>query len=171
MIHRGNNQRWPEYHTWASLCIGMGVRTYLELGCGSAGHMELAGMRAIAIDLVDHGPCRHHLHGNTHDPAMVDRIVAHFGGFPDAIFIDAGHEYAEARADFDQWFPWAGMVVGFHDILMGGPGQLWSEVSPRYPSIEIIGCDEGSAYEWQRNDYPGGRMNIGGIGVIFKERP
>ncbi len=169
MIYKGNNQRWPEFHSWACLCRGLGVRTYLELGCGSSGWMRLyAGLPAVAIDLDAHNGCDHVI-GNSHDPAMVDHITKLFGGPPDAIFIDASHEYQDARADFDLWFPYARIVVGFHDILMPGPARLWDEVSVDHPSVQILARDRASAEEWQRSPYPDGRMSIGGIGAIFKE--
>jgi len=170
VIYKGNNQRWPEFHAWACLCRGIGARTYLELGCGSSGWMHrYAGLHAIAIDLCEHAGCEHVI-ANSHDPAMVDHVKRLLGGGPlDVIFIDASHEYADARADFDLWWPIARVAVGFHDILMPGPRQLWDEVSVEHPSVEIIARDAASAFEWQRTSWPDGHMPMGGIGVLFKE--
>jgi hypothetical protein len=174
MIYKGNNQRWPEFHAWACLCRGLGVRTYLELGCGSTGWMRLyVGLNAVAIDLRPEGEggCVDHIHGDSHDPAMLPRIIAMFDGPPDAVFIDADHTYQSARADFDLWHPAARLVVGFHDILMPGVASFWHEVAQSHPSIEILARDHASAEEWQRDHaHPDGRLDCGGIGVIFKER-
>lgn len=168
MIHKGNNQRWPEFHTWASLCLGMGIQTYLELGCGSAGHMRLAGVNSIAIDINEHTNCIDHLMGNSHDPNMIGVILDHFkGALPDAVFIDASHTCEDAKADFDQWWPLARKLVGFHDILMPEVAPYWNDIKRQYPSIEIIAKDIGSVMEWQHQSNPD--IQVGGIGVLFKE--
>jgi hypothetical protein len=172
MIHKGGNQRWTEFHAWASLCLGLGVKTYLELGCGSAGFMRLAGVKSMAIDILPdhHGGCIDHFHGNSNDPLNVERVTNLFDGPPDAVFIDADHEYGAVKLDFLLWYPIATKIVGFHDILMHGSKTFWDEIKVEYPSVEIIGQDRGSAEEWQHgSSHLNGKLECGGIGVIFKE--
>jgi cephalosporin hydroxylase len=171
--YTGSNQRIPEYHAWMLLCLGMGAKTYVELGIGSSWEQSHAGMVVVTVDILPNGfPHPEHIRhfqGDSHDPAIRDQVLAHLQCEPDIVFIDADHSYAGCRADFDLWYPHARMAVAFHDIrLREGCDRVWEEVSQQYPSIEIIGRDHASAVTWQNNAGDAGRLNAGGIGVIFK---
>jgi hypothetical protein len=54
---------------------------------------------------------------------------------------------------------------------MPGVKEFWNEISLQYQSIEIIARDCDSAQRWQHGGGPylDGKVNCGGIGVIFKE--
>jgi len=172
-------QRKPEYLIWAALCQAMNIESYVELGTGSAFYLHLAGVpRVIAVD-INHAPDRHnpfeyegvkYLLGDSHDPRTLDRVLTELDGPPDAVFIDADHSYAAARADFDLWWPRAKRLVGFHDIQIPDVARLWREISLGIPSASIIGCDFASAVSWQGPTVPADAvLSAGGIGVLFKE--
>ena len=148
----------------------MGAKTYLELGVGSSWEQDKAGIHVATIDLLPNGQSGiRHFQGDSHDPSMVEHILAYFRAEPDIVFIDAGHDYASCRADFDRWYPHARMAVGFHDIrLKEGCDLTWEEVSQQYPSVEIVGRDHESANKWQGNAGERGYLNAGGVGVIWK---
>ena len=169
MKYSGSNQRVSEYSAWTSLCIGLGARTYVELGCGSSHEQAKAGIRVVTVDLLPNGISGiSHVQGDTHDPVTRDRVLGILGTPPDIVFIDADHAIEAVRADFNLWYPVTTMAIGFHDILMDGVSQFWNEVKRQYPSVEIIARDVASANDWQRGSGSNGDLNVGGIGVIFK---
>jgi hypothetical protein len=171
VIYTGSNQRVPEFHAWASLVRGLGARSYVELGVGSAWSIRDAGIaNIVTVDLLPNGlPGLDHVQGSSQDPATQVHAVTRLGTNPDVVFIDADHSYEGCKRDFELWHPIAQMAVGFHDIrLAEGSDRLWEEVSQQYPSIEIIGRDLASAQQWQHTDGEAGRLRAGGIGVIFK---
>ena len=111
-----------------------------------------------------------HLQADSHNPDTVPKVLEMLGEEPDVVFIDAGHEYNEVKADFDLWWPHAQKMVGFHDILMPGVREFWEATCLHLPSVQIIGRDITHANKWQHGgNAPDGRVNCGGIGVIFKE--
>jgi hypothetical protein len=168
-IYRGSNQRIPEYHTWTSLCVGMGIETYVELGIGSSWEHHQAGIRVVTVDVLPNGlPGIDHVQGSSHDLDTLHQVLTLLGGSPDCVFIDADHEYNAVYQDFDMWYPAATKLIGFHDILMPGVNQFWNEVKRQYPSVEIIARDPASGEAWQRGSGTNGDLNVGGIGVIFK---
>lgn len=174
MIHTGSNQRIPEYHSWVALCLGMGINSYVELGCGSAWSFLRAGVKNIVtVDLLpnglEHGAIPH-IQGDSHDPDIVKAVIASLGGVPDVVFIDADHESSAVMQDFELWHPIARKLVGFHDILMPSVLPAWNQISRHHPSIQIVGRDLASADKWQYGGHhPEGHVNCGGIGVVFKE--
>ncbi len=94
------------------------------------------------------------LQGDSTDPGMVNLVRAH-GPF-DMVFIDAAHDYASVKSDWENYGPMVnegGMVV-FHDIAPRpdyGVSQLWNEITPGQNSLAI----------W------GGVPGYCGIGVIY----
>ena len=171
--YRGCNQRIPEYHSWVALNRGMDIQSYVELGCGSASFLQDAGVpRIITVDLLPNGhPTIEHIVGDTHSLEVLHEVLAKLGDRPECVFIDADHSYEGVKADFDMWYPATTRLIGFHDILMPGVKEYWNEISLQYPSIEIIARDCDSAQRWQHGGgpYPDGKVNCGGIGVIFRE--
>lgn len=172
--YEGCNQRIPEYHSWVCLNAGMKVKSYVELGCGSAHFLLQAGVeKVVTVDLLPNGVSGvPHIQANTQDPQTINKVLDLLGGeYPDVVFIDADHEDAGVRKDFELWYPIAQQMVGFHDILMPSVQPFWNEICLRYPSVQIIGRDVGSADKWQHGvgvNHPDGRVNCGGVGVIFK---
>ncbi len=75
---------------------------------------------------------------NSNDPATVPVVMEH-GPF-DWVFIDGGHYYHEAKADWDLWKPCAkkkGIVV-LHDIVTN-PEWPWIEVEILWREIQREG--------------------------------
>lgn len=173
LIYTGSNQRVPEYHAWTCLCVGMGIRTYVELGCGSSHEQHEAGIRVVTVDILPNGlgdglgGFLPHVQGDSHDPATLQRVLDTLGEPPDCVFIDADHSYAATKADFDLWWPLVRRMVGFHDIRMPGTMDFWREVSRLHPSIELVSRDTASACAWQHGATTGD-VDCGGIGVLFK---
>lgn len=168
-IYRGSNQRIPEYCSWVALCIGMGIKTYVELGVGSSWEHAQAGIKVVTVDVLPNGlPGIHHIQNDSHSLETLHQVLEYLGGPPDCVFIDADHEYGAVYQDFDMWYPAATKLIGFHDILMHGVNQLWGEVKRQYPSVEIIARDPASGEQWQRGSGTNGDLNVGGIGVLFK---
>jgi len=174
-------QRGPEYIAWASICLALGIHSYVELGSGSAHYIRQAGiMRVASVDLNNfdvpmgmHNATRRdgvvYYQGNSHDPATLHRIKQLFSGPPDAVFIDADHDYAPVREDFELWWPATTKVMGFHDIQIPSVARLWMEISINIPSVKLIGCDRASAASWQGESCPqDGVLSAGGIGVLIK---
>jgi hypothetical protein len=172
----GSNQRIPEYHSWVCLCMGLGIRSYVELGCGSSHSFLSAGIpadRIVTVDILPNGLVGtgiRHLQANSYDPNTRNRVLEMLGEYPDVVFIDADHEADAVRKDFATWYPFANIALGFHDILMPSVIPAWNEISLRYPSVQIIARDLASADKWQHGGtHPDGHVNCGGIGVVFKE--
>lgn len=178
MIPAANaNQRDPEFHTWISLCIAMGVTRYLELGSSyrSLNHVKAMGISSVVgIDLGGRPAELHtkigYISGDTHDEQNIERARDLLDGAPDAIFIDADHETESVRQDFEMWWPQASILVGFHDVLMPSVAEFWREAALYYPSVEITACDIASADAWQTHTghHPTGRLDCGGIGILFR---
>lgn len=173
------SQRRPEYQTWTALLQALGVRTYVELGSsyGSANHIHNAGIRVVAVDMLNDpsgGYHRdiHYLKRSSFDRGTLDEVIAWFGDIPDAAFIDAEHDGAAPRLDFELWWPNVRLVLGFHDIRIPNVQRIWDDLCVDIPNgaVEIIGRDYASAASWQG---PGtgrdGRISGGGIGVLLKE--
>jgi hypothetical protein len=176
---RVSGQREPEYLIWISLCMAMGVRSYVELGSGSGHFLLKAGVpKVVSIDITHsterHNPYEsegvHYLRGDSHDlETLYNTLLILDNDRPDAVFIDAAHDYDSVRHDFDMWWPAAKMLVGFHDILIPDVARLWNKVSLGVSSAKIIGCDVSSAKSWQGPSCPDdGVLSAGGIGVLFK---
>jgi predicted O-methyltransferase YrrM len=82
---------------------------------------------------------------DSHDPASIPTVRRALEGRPvDLLFIDDGHLYEEARADWELWSPLVrpGGIVAFHDIWPGaisaGVPQLWREVRDSGDAEEIV---------------------------------
>jgi hypothetical protein len=171
------NQRDPEFHTWVSLCISMGVTSYLELGSSyrSLNYIKAAGIERVAgIDLsgrpLELLPEIGYISGSTQDTKNFEMVSAILDGPPEAVFIDADHETNAVRQDFTAWWPHTTILMGFHDVLMPSVAIFWREISLNYPSVEIFACDIASADAWQTHTghHPTGRLDCGGIGVLFR---
>ena len=171
-------QRKPEYLIWTSLCLAMGVESYVELGSGAGHYLLEAGVPNIVSVDITHSELRHnpyesegvhYYRGDSHDLETLYQVLSILGGEPDAVFIDADHSYDAVRQDFDMWWPAAKKLVGFHDILIPDIVPFWTEVSLGISSAKIIGCDVASAKSWQGSGAPSdGVLSGGGIGVLFK---
>jgi len=171
LIYTGSNQRIPEYNAWTALCVGLGCKSYVELGCGSAWEQLNAGiLNIVTVDILPNGMSGiRHIQGNSHDHEVRAAVLLALGDDPDVVFIDADHSEAGVRADFEAWWKFAKLAVGFHDILMPGVMEFWEEVCLKFPSVQIIGRDIEHANRWQHGGYsPDGKVNCGGIGVLFK---
>lgn len=171
-------QREPEFLAWVAILQALDVRSYVELGTGHAHYIREAGVpTVVTVDINtlaggarDNGV--EYISGDSHDPAILAKVLTFLGGDPDAVFIDADHDLDAPRKDFDLWWPHATKVCGFHDILIPNiENDLWPDVRFRFPSISIIGHDIASAKAWQGpGTSPDGRISGGGIGVLFKAR-
>jgi len=168
-------QRGREFSTWAAMCVGYGVRTYVELGSwdgSSAVFMRKSGVeKVVTVDITNDipGALMHTdvrwVHGDSHDVDTLHKVVDILGGYPDAVFIDADHEGDAPRKDFDLWWPVTQKLLGFHDIHeLEGVRRVWDEVSKVNRSVEIISKDTKSWREFHHNSEIWGR-----IGVLFKE--
>ena len=170
-------QDWFEF----SNCINhaRGMDSILEIGSRFGRSLEWLGTvsakqsRIVSVDLpidpyspgVDvigpltkvceqlriHGHDVHQITGDSHDPAVANRVKA-LGPFQFA-FIDGDHTYDGAKQDWENYGPHCG-VVAFHDINCPdwGVKKLWNEIKNAHPYAEYIG----------------GEM---GIGVLFRTTP
>jgi cephalosporin hydroxylase len=105
----------------------------------------------------------HVIDGDSHDPAVVAQAADH--GPYAFVFIDAGHDYDEVRADWANYGPLATGVVAFHDILAAHTGvpRLWAELKRELRTSEIIAAHEPGRPEWGLEpDTP-----WGGIGLVY----
>jgi hypothetical protein len=181
ITERGMDQRSTEYRAWAALCLGMGVRSYLELGSGSgesANYMLYAGVpRIVTVDSLASRAVPRVLHSqidfiymDSQDLELPTRVLKCLeGNWPDVVFIDADHSAEAVRKDFALWWPYAKQMVAFHDILMPTVYPVWEELCLKIPSVQIVGRDYESANLWQDNAPRDGVLWCGGIGVLFKE--
>jgi cephalosporin hydroxylase len=85
------------------------------------------------------------LQGSSHDPEIVERARA-LGPYQ-FLFIDAGHEYPDVKADWENYSPLVdeGGIVAFHDIQPRqsyGVSQLWDELKRERRSLEVWGGTE-----------------------------
>ena len=74
--------------------------------------------------------------GDTHDP----RTLLEVGKFSESyewVFIDAGHQYDEVKADWHNYGSLGSGVIAFHDILHPPVAQLWGEVKQWQPRAEF----------------------------------
>lgn len=192
-LHSGEakmNQRGAEYPAWMAICLGIGARSYVEVGCGvgrGVVRFREAGMpRVIGIDLCPRRPAIFderggdldlgYVWGDSSDPHVVEETIRVLGTEPDAVFIDADHSYAKSRMDFERWWPHARLLLGFHDILMDhqdSVGTFWNEIKYDTRSLELYSRDRRSVLEWQGQGAldasPDGRLTAGGIGILFRE--
>jgi len=89
----------------------------------------------------------HLLRGNSHDPAMLNRLKTALGTQAvDFLFIDGDHTYAGVKQDFEMYSPLVrnGGLVAFHDICAHAPeldchvDEFWNEIKKNRPSQEFI---------------------------------
>lgn len=133
-----------------------GVSTMLEIGSYTGGSLWawsqiVPNVLGVTLEAAP-GQFRSHgasmVYGDSTAKATQDRVDELLGGKPvDFVFIDGGHDYYTALADFR----WATRLVkrgfiGLHDINLDlrypspdftGPRQLWNEERNNYPTMEI----------------------------------
>ncbi len=89
----------------------------------------------------------HLLRGDSHHPAMRDRLTKVLGGRPiDLLFIDGDHSYGGVKQDFEMYSPLVrpGGAIAFHDIVPHPHApdievdRFWNEIKHRYSHREII---------------------------------
>lgn len=167
-------QRGKEYHTWIALCLALGVKRYVELGCATGASATFAlhsGIqKVVTIDTTALRPVGlsrdiPFISATSGDPRNIERVFHHLSGWTDAVFIDASHEAIDVRKDFDLWWPETKILLAFHDIQGFGVKQVWEDVSKEIRSVEIISKDRFSESEFFDNR----NVQWGGIGVLFKE--
>jgi predicted O-methyltransferase YrrM len=85
--------------------------------------------------------------GNSHHKGTFSRLRETLAGdLADVLFIDADHTYEGVHADYHGYRPLVapGGLIVFHDIVVHphiptvGVHQLWTEISYRWPSTQII---------------------------------
>jgi predicted O-methyltransferase YrrM len=93
--------------------------------------------------------------GDSHDPAVFDRVRRLVGGpAADFLFIDGDHTYAGVKQDFDRYTALVrpGGLIAFHDILPYPPEpnnqvhRFWKDLKGRYPVQEIIDGRNSAAF-------------------------
>lgn len=59
----------------------------------------------------------------------------------DVLFIDGGHDYETAKADFEKFFPFVrpGGIVFMHDVIHPryGVNKMWDEIDPSLPKVVL----------------------------------
>ena len=88
----------------------------------------------------------HLLRGDSHSPAMLQRLQALLPGRVDFLFIDGDHTYAGVKQDYETYAPLVkpGGLIVFHDICLHPPeldchvDELWNEVKQGREYREII---------------------------------
>lgn len=111
----------------------LGVQSVLEVGTGYRGGLsrflaQVVGWDVTTVDIENYG----HAHAGVHyiiapgDKPAFDRSF-------DLVFIDAAHDYASARADWEHYQAYAGKVIALHDIAglreCEGVALLWYELA------------------------------------------
>jgi len=186
------NQRGAEYPAWICICVGAGIKSYVEVGCGvgigTTRFREAGISKVVGIDLCPHPPAileqerpgdksLMYISGDSSDQETVEKTLKLLGGEPDAVFIDADHNYEKSKMDFEIWWPHTKLLLGFHDILMNPDdntvAKLWNTVKLQHRSLELYSRDRKSVLEWQGQGAldasPDGIISGGGIGILFKE--
>lgn len=90
----------------------------------------------------------HLIRGNSHDPAIQQKVGARVGNGRklDLLFIDGDHSYEGVKADFESYRSLVrpGGIIAFHDIVEHPNetgcevARLWREIKPQYRHEEII---------------------------------
>ncbi len=151
-------------------------RVIVEIGSHLGGTlnawMRIArpGATLVSIDLQPPGQAGTarvlSITGDSHDPAVLERLNAALGGRPiDFLFIDGDHTYEGIRADLVTFAPLvrAGGLIGLHDIVRDarredfGVWRLWNELRERHRTSELV-------------DVHGRRFGGMGIGLIRVSR-
>ena len=89
--------------------------------------------------------------GNSHDPNTLGKLKNILGGKPiNFLFIDGGHTYADAMADYLTYGPLTDDVIAFHDIRHEKDiGQLWADLqvaekdNPKLSFLSVGGWGNG----------------------------
>jgi hypothetical protein len=131
-----------EFATFVVALQDHGVTKVLAIGDGESGgtsrfFTEVMGWHVVSIDLnepvlngTDAPRGWTFIQGDSHTIDLND-IPVPPGGF-DAVFIDAGHEYEDAKQDWERFSAY-GRVVAMHDMApdtwFQGSRQFWLEVS------------------------------------------
>jgi len=129
LMKRAPAQHPPEWRMFMEIC-GAHLERYkihnpivVELGIYNnhqkVFYEQLFGAEHIGID-VARRRCHPDIHGNTHDPAVMERLKEKLRGRPiNILFIDACHSYEAVKMDFDLYSPLCSDIIAFHDLEFG----------------------------------------------------
>jgi len=168
----GALQKWEELSGLLTLLEELKPKTIVEIGAGNGGtawaFSKLPSVeRLFSIDLPE-GPWGgssqegisaafqyianntsaqvSYLAGNSQDGALKAALVEMLGGVRvDFLFIDAAHDYAGVKADWEMYHGLVapGGVVALHDILPHAPEsgceveKFWLELKPQFDPAKI----------------------------------
>lgn len=141
-------------------------------------YTELLGAEHIGLDIkVQPGRTPPDILGDSHALETAGRLKAFLDGrWPDLVFIDAAHTFADVSADYAVYAPFARHLVALHDIYTAklrpsdsiGTIEFWRDIVVQNKTDTLIEFRHFNPREGAGVFNPGRQM---GIGLIIKKSP
>ena len=168
----GPNQILGEWKTYLRfLCgyceeHGISNPTVVEIGTQNgrqkAHYVKFLDAVHIGID-VSNEWSKPDIVGNSHDPTTVGKLKNILGGKPiNFLFIDGGHTYADAMADYLIYGPLVSDAIAFHDI------RHEKEIAKLWQDLQVAEKDNQGLTFLSVGAWGNGWCELG-IGIIVKK--